>query len=392
MAGHRTVYLDNNATTQPDPRVVEAMLPFMREEYGNASSRQHRFGWAAEAAVEAARKKVAALVGAAPEGVVFTSGATESINLALKGVAVAWQDKGRHVVTAATEHRAVLDTCLTLERYGFEVTVLPVGRSGRLEPEDVRRAVRRDTILVTVMTANNEIGTIHPIEEIGRFCRERGVLFHTDAVQAGGKIPFSLAASGADLISLSAHKMHGPKGIGALVRRTDGPAIRLAPQIDGGGHEHGLRSGTLNVPAIVGFGVAAAIAADVMPVEGPRQRLLRDRLESAVLGAVEDVSVNGHTEARLPNTSSLSFAGTIADRVMSEIRDIAVSTGSACSTGSPEPSHVLRAIGVDPALQKATLRFSVSRFTTEEEVLYAAGRVADVVRKIRAQMPAGIPA
>jgi cysteine desulfurase len=376
------VYLDNQATTRVDRRVIDAMIPLMDEVYGNASSTQHEFGWRAEAAVAQARRRVSALIGALPEEVIFTSGATESINIALKGAAGGYRARGNRIITAATEHSAVLDTCTRLELEGFEVIRVPVDRYGMVDPEDVRRAMTPGTILVSIMAANNEIGTIAPLEALGALCTENGVLFHTDATQAAGKVPIDMHAMHIDLLSLSAHKMYGPKGVGALAVRGGRPEIRLIPLFDGGGHEKGIRPGTLNVPGIAGFGVAAEIAAAVMPEESRRLSGLRDRLVEGVSEALEGVRVNGHPTLRLPHNANLLFPGANADAVMMAMKDIAVSAGSACSSASPEPSHVLRAIGLTREEILCSLRFGLGRFTTEEEIGYAIGRVTETVRKI----------
>jgi cysteine desulfurase len=374
------VYLDNQATTRVDRRVIDAMIPLMDETYGNSSSSQHEFGWRAEAAVAQARRRVAALIGALPEEIIFTSGATESVNLALKGAAGAHRGGGKRIITAVTEHSAVLDTCIRLEQDGFEVVRVPVDVSGVVDPDDVRRAIQPGTILVSIMAANNEIGTIEPLAAIGAICRERGVLFHTDATQAAGKIPIDMRSMHIDLLSFSAHKMYGPKGVGALAVRGGRPAIRLVPLFDGGGQEKGIRSGTLNVPGIAGFGVAAEIAAAVMSEESLRLSGLRDRLVQGVRGALEGVRVNGHKTLRLPHNTNLMFPGANADAVMMAMKDIAVSSGSACSSASPEPSHVLRAIGLSREETLCSLRFGLGRFTTEEEIDYSIGRVTEVVR------------
>jgi len=376
------VYLDNQATTRVDRRVIDAMTPLMDEVYGNASSTQHEFGWRAEAAVEQARRRVAALIGGLPEEIVFTGGATESINIALKGAARGLRDRGRRIITAATEHRAVLDTCTRLEQEGFEVILVPVDGHGVVDPEDVRRAMTPGTILVSIMAANNEIGTIAPLEAIGALCSEHGALFHTDATQAAGKVPLDMHAMHIDLMSFSAHKMYGPKGVGALAVRSGRPAIRLVPLFDGGGHERGIRPGTLNVPGIAGFGVASEIAAAVMAEESGRLSGLRDRLVAGVSEALEGTRVNGHPAHRLPHNANLLFPGARADAVMMAMKDIAVSSGSACSTASPEPSHVLRAIGLTREETLCSLRFGLGRFTTGEEIDYAIGRVKEAVLKI----------
>jgi cysteine desulfurase len=383
------VYLDNHSTTQPDPRVVDAMLPFLREHYGNPASRQHEFGWVAEAAVELARGQVAGLIGAQPDEIVSTDGATESINLAIKGVAEANGGKGRHIVTAVTEHHAVLDTCWALQRWGCSITELPVDRSGLVSPEDVERALSESTILVSIMLANNEIGTIAPIEEIGRICRSRGVTFHTDATQAVGKIPVDVRRMNVDLMSFSAHKMHGPKGAGSLFIRMAEPRLRVAPQMDGGGHERGFRSGTLNVPGIVGFGKAAEIARREMDEESARVGHLRDILLERLQSQLEEVWLNGHATQRLPHNANLGFGGVRADALMMEMKDIAVSSGSACSSASPEPSHVLTALGLSREQVLSSLRIGLGRFTTEEEIDYAVRRIVQTVQKLRVRARRG---
>ena len=379
------VYLDNHSTTQPDPRVVDSMLPFLREHFGNAASRQHEYGWVAEAAVELARREVAALIGAAAGEIVFTSGATESINLALKGVAGGAASKGRHIITAVTEHRAVLETCAALERSGFSVTHIPVDASGVVDPSAVDQAITPLTILVSLMAANNEIGTIAPMEEIGKVCRARGVLLHSDATQAVGKIPVDVSRWQVDLLSFSAHKMHGPKGVGALYVRSARPPLRIAPQIEGGGHEAGLRSGTANVPAIVGFGTAAELARQEMAEDSARMRTLRDRLVQRLVEGLDGTRLNGHPRHRLPNNANLWFPGAKADAIMMQMKDVAVSSGSACSSASPEPSHVLKALGLSKEQIHASLRFGLSRFTTEEEIDYASTRVVETVHALREQ-------
>ncbi len=376
------VYLDHHATTPLDPRVFEAMRPWFLEKFGNASSRTHAYGREARDAVEAARAEVAALVGAEPAEIVFTSGATESDNLALKGALQA-AGKGR-LVTVVTEHPAVLDPARVLRESGAaEVELLPVGADGLLDPARLEAAVRPGTVLVSVMAANNEIGVLQDLEAIGRICRAKGALFHTDAAQANGRIPLDAEAQGFDLASLSAHKMHGPKGVGALVVRKRHPRIRLAPQIDGGGHEDGLRSGTLNVPAIVGFGAACAIARRELPAEAARLRLLRERLWTALL-PLGGVRRNGHAERRLPGSLSVSFEGVEGESLVEAMGEIAVSSTAACSTAQAKPSHVLRAIGVPEPLAAATLRFGLGRFTTAEEIDRAAGAAKAAVARLRA--------
>jgi cysteine desulfurase len=382
------IYMDNNATTRTDPRVVEAMLPFFTERYGNAASRNHRFGTEAEEAVNQTRTQVADLIGADAREIGFTSGATESDNLALKGAAAMYRTKGRHLVTQATEHHAVLDPLRRLEREGFSVTVLPVDRHGRVHPEQVAEALTDQTILVSVMAANNEIGTLQPLAEIGRLCKERGVLFHTDAAQAAGKVPLDVHELGVDLMSLSAHKMYGPKGTGALYVRRRDPRVRLEPMFDGGGHERGLRSGTLAVPLVVGFGRACDLCRDEMTTEAVRLTGLRERLCQGIQEQLDDVILNGHPTERLPGNLNLSFAWVEGEALMMAMRDVAVSSGSACTSASIEPSYVLRALGLDDDLARGSLRFGLGRFTTEEEVDHVIGEVAAAVRRLRAISPA----
>ena len=378
---HLPIYLDCNATTPVDARVLEAMLPYFTERYGNASSKGHAYGWAAEEAVEQAREQVAALIGAEAREVVFTSGATESINLALKGVAEAYVRKGRHVVTVETEHKATLDACRTLERQGNRVTYLPVDENGLVRPADVEAALTDETILVSVMWANNETGVIQPIEEIADVVRARGILFMTDATQAAGKIPIS--TEHADLLVLSAHKFYGPKGVGALYLSRGRPRVRLLPLVDGGGQENGLRGGTLNVPGIVGMGAAAALAGDGLGAERARLEPLRDRFEADVRAALPEVRVNGEGAPRLPQTSNLSFPSVRVNNLVAALRDLALSTGSACSSGSGKPSHVLQAMGLSDAIAQSTLRFSLGRFTTAEEIDHATELVIAAVRRLR---------
>jgi cysteine desulfurase len=380
MSVKRPVYLDHHATTPVDPRVVDAMMPYFNEHFGNATSKHHQYGWTAEAAVEKARSQVAQLIGAQPNEVIFTSGATESINLAIKGIAEFHHRRGNHLVTVATEHRAVLDVCKRLESAGFIVTYLPVDKSGLVSPDDVLDALTGKTILVSIMHANNEIGTVAPVAEIGALCRERGVMFHVDAAQSAGKATLNARKMNVDLLSLSAHKMYGPKGVGALYVRD---TVRLVPQVDGGGHERGLRSGTLNVPGIVGFGAAAEIASQEMPVEAGRVRALRDRLVQGITSQLDDVVVNGHPDMRLPNNASITFGGVQADRIIMDMKDVSVSTGSACSSVSPHPSHVLQAIGLSKAEVLSTVRFGLGRFTTVDEIEYAIERVVSTVRSVR---------
>jgi cysteine desulfurase len=381
---HKLIYFDNHATTPVDPRVLEAMLPYFQENFGNAASRSHAFGWQAEKAVERARKQVAELVGASPREIVFTSGATESDNLALKGIFEAYRSHGGHIITMATEHKAVLDPLRHLERLGARVTVLPPGPDGLLDLDQLRQAIRPETILISVMYANNEIGVVQPVRAIGALCREQGVLFHTDAAQALGKLPIAASEEGIDLMSVTAHKTYGPKGVGALyVRR----GVRLTPQIDGGGHECGMRSGSLNVPGIVGLGQACALCASEMEAEAARLRSLRDRLAARIGAALPDVLVNGSMEHRLPGNLNLSFAGIQADALLMTLPEIALSTGSACSSATAGPSHVLEALGLSAAAAHASVRFGLGRFNTEAEVDYVAGRIIESVRNLRAAVP-----
>ena len=387
MAVKRPIYLDNNATTPVDPRVLEAMLPSLREDFGNAASRSHRFGWRAEAAVARAREQVAALLGASDKEIIFTSGATESDNLAIKGVAEMHRQRGNHIITCATEHKAVLDTCRYLGGNGCEVTVLAPDEFGLVTPEQVAEAITERTILITLMVANNEIGTIHPIAEIGRLAKQKGILFHTDATQAYGKIPINVEAMGIDLLSLSAHKIHGPKGIGALYVRRRNPRVRLAIQMHGGGHERGMRSGTLNVPGIVGLGAAAEICAQEMPVEATRLAALRDRLHKGITDGLGPVKLNGHPTRRLPNTVNLSFAYVEGESLMMRMEDVAVSSASACTSASLEPSFVLRALGVPDDQAHGSIRFSLGRFNTQEEIDYAVRRIVESVKQLRELSP-----
>jgi len=380
------IYMDNHATTPLDPRALEAMMPYLTTQFGNAASRSHAFGWAAEEASEQARERVAALVGGSGKEIVWTSGATESINLALKGVADFYKDKGNHIITARTEHKAVLDTCKRLERSGCEVTYLPVDATGRVDPEAVRAAITDKTILVSLMVANNEIGTIHPIKEIGAITREKGVFFHVDAAQAAGKMKIDANDWNIDLASLSGHKVYGPKGVGALwVRRR--PRVRLTAIIDGGGHERGMRSGTINVPGVVGFGAAAELALADMEQEQTRVRALRDRLHQAIVRDLDMVYLNGHPEHRLAGNLNLSFAFVEGEGMMMALKDVAVSSGSACTSASLEPSHVLRACGVEEDLAHTSIRFGLGRFTTEEEVDHVAKLVVEKVKKLRDMSP-----
>jgi cysteine desulfurase len=381
------IYLDNHATTPMDPRVFEAMKPFFIEHFGNAASRNHAFGWEAEEAVEKARKQLAELVGATAKEIVFTSGATESNNLALKGVAEMYAQKGNHIITAATEHKAVLDTCKRLEKHGCKVTYLPVRPDGLIDLDLLKDAFTDQTILVSIMYGNNEIGTIQPMREIGAMCRERGVLLHSDATQAVGKIPVNVLADNIDLMSFTGHKMYGPKGVGALYVRRKNPRVQLTAQLDGGGHERGMRSGTLNVPGIVGFGAAAAIAQAEMEADMAKARALRDRLQKAIEAELDEVYINGTMEHRLPHNLNISFAYVEGESLLMGINDIAVSSGSACTSATLEPSYVLKALGAGDDLAHSSIRFGIGRFTTEEEIDYTAAKMIDVVKKLRELSP-----
>ena len=383
----KPVYLDYHATTPVDPRVLERMLPWFHDRFGNAASRSHAYGWEAEKAVDQARRRIAGLAGAAPREVVFTSGATESNNLALKGAMEAYAAQGRHLVTMATEHKAVLDPAHRLERQGFRLTVLAPAENGLLDLERLRAAIEPETVLVSVMHANNEIGVIQPVREIGGICRERGVLFHCDAAQSFGKIPVDMEHDGIDLLSVSAHKLYGPKGVGALMVRRRHPRVRLAAQMDGGGHEAGMRSGTLNVPAIVGFGEACAIAAEEMAGESGRVGALRDRLRDRLLAGLPGVLVNGAMAPRLAGNLNVSIEGVEGDALLMAMPDLALSTGSACSSATVEPSHVLRSLGIGEERARGALRFGLGRWTTAEEIDYAAGRVVETALKLRALRP-----
>jgi len=383
------IYLDNNATTAVDPRVLDAMLPYFLERFGNAASKNHAFGWEAEAAVDSAREQVARLIGASsPREVVFTSGATESDNLAIKGVAEAHCEKGNHIVTCVTEHKAVLDCCKVLEKRGFEISYLPVNADGFVDLQRLRDALTDRTILISIMAANNEIGILQPTKEIGRLAKERGILFHSDATQAVGKIPLNVEDMGIDLLSLTAHKIYGPKGIGALYVRATKPRVKITAQIDGGGHERGMRSGTLNVPGIVGLGKAAALAQKEMGAEAERLIALRERLKAGLYAQLEDVRINGDAVQRLPGNLNLSFAYIEGESLMMGLKEIAVSTGSACTSASLEPSYVLKAIGLEDSLAHASIRFGLGRFNTVDEIDYAVRRVSEEARRLREISPA----
>jgi len=382
------IYMDNHATTPMDQRVLGAILPYFTEKFGNAASRNHSFGWAAEEAVDKARGQIAALINAKSKEIIFTSGATESDNLAIKGVVEFYKDKGNHVITCVTEHKAILDSCKALERAGkATVTYLPVDKYGMVDPDDVRRAITDKTILITIMAANNEIGTIHPIAEIGRIAKEKGIVFHSDATQGVGKIPMDVEKAGIDLLSASAHKIYGPKGIGILYVRSKGPRVRLTPIIDGGGHERGLRSGTLNVPGIVGLGAACEIAGQEMEEESARLCSLRDKLQAGLFERLDEVYLNGHPTQRLPGNLNISFAFVEGESLLMGIKDIAVSSGSACTSATLEPSYVIRALGTEEELAHSSIRFGLGRFNTEEEVDFVAQRVTEEVRRLRDMSP-----
>jgi len=381
------IYMDNHATTPMDPRVFEAIRPYFVEVFGNAASRNHSFGWQAEEAVEKARKQIAELIGANSKEIVFTSGATESNNLALKGVAEMYAEKGNHIITAATEHKAILDTCKRLEKNGARVTYLPVQQDGLIDLDMLREAITDKTILISIMYANNEIGVVQPVAEIGKIAKEKGILFHTDGVQAVGKIPVNVIRDNVDLLSLSGHKVYGPKGVGALYVRRRNPRVQLTAQMDGGGHERGMRSGTLNVPGIVGVGAACAIAQQDMPEESKRMAFLRDKLKNKLTSQLDEVYINGSVEHRLPNNLNISFAFVEGESLLMGINDVAVSSGSACTSATLEPSYVLKALGAGDDLAHSSIRFGLGRFNTEEEVDYVADKVVDVVRKLRELSP-----
>jgi cysteine desulfurase len=384
----KPVYMDNHATTRVDSRVLDAMLPYFTEKFGNAASRNHSFGWEAEEAVVRSRDQIAALIGAKSKEIIFTSGATESDNLAIKGAVEFYKDKGNHIISCVTEHKAVLDSCRALERAGkATVTYLPVDKYGMVDPDAVRRAITDKTVLITIMWANNEIGTIHPIAEIGKIAKEKGIVFHTDAVQAIGKVPVDLEKAGVDLASITAHKIYGPKGIGALYVRSKGPRIRISPQMDGGGHERGMRSGTLNVPGIVGLGAACEIAGKEMPDEAQRLIQLRSQLQAGLFERLDEIYVNGHPTERLPGNLNVSFAYVEGESLLMGINDIAVSSGSACTSATLEPSYVIRALGIDDELAHSSIRFGLGRFNTLEEVDYVTDRVSKEVKRLREMSP-----
>lgn len=381
------IYLDYHATTPVDPEVMKEMVPYFTQIFGNAASRNHEFGWTAEAAVERARKQIAQLIGATEKEIIFTSGATESNNLALMGIAEMYREKGNHIITSPIEHKAVLDTCHFLEQKGFRVTYLKVDQYGQINPEDVRQAMTPETILVSIMAANNEIGTVNPIAAIGRICKEKGVFFHSDAVQAVGRVPVNVEEMGVDLLSLTAHKIYGPKGVGALYVRRKSPRVRLSPLMHGGGHERGMRSGTLNVPGIVGFGKAAEMAGRLMKEEMKRVAQLRDLLWEKIRTELDEVYLNGHPTERLPNNLNVSFAYVEGESLMMGMKELAVSSGSACTSASLEPSYVLKHMGVGEDLAHTSIRFGLGRFTTEEEVHFAAQKVIETVKKLRDLSP-----
>jgi len=381
------IYMDNHATTQVDPRVLDAMLPYFQADFGNAASRNHVFGWKAEEAVEQAREQIARLIGASEKEIIFTSGATESNNLAIKGVAEFYQSKGDHIITAVTEHKAVLDSCKALERRGVRVTYLPVDKEGRVDPAEVEKAITDRTVLITIMLANNEVGTIHPVAEIGRIAHAKGVIFHCDAVQGVGKIPVDVEQMNIDLLSLTAHKIYGPKGVGALYVRRKNPRVRLTPLIDGGGHERGMRSGTLNVPGIAGLGKACEISREEMPAESQRILGLREQLHQRLDQELEAVFLNGSREHRLPGNLNVSFAYVEGESLLMGLKDVAVSSGSACTSASLEPSYVLRALGVGEDLAHTSIRFGIGRFNTAEEVDYVADLVIEKVKRLREMSP-----
>ncbi len=381
------IYMDNHATTPVDPRVFEAMRPYLTNVFGNSASRNHSFGWEAEEATEKARKQVASLIGATAKEIVFTSGATESNNLALKGVAEMYAEKGTHIITAATEHKAILDTCKRLEKQGVRVTYLAVQQNGLVDLNQLRDAITDKTILISIMHANNEIGVLQPVREIGKIAKERGVLFHTDGTQAAGKIPVNVLEDNIDMMSITAHKMYGPKGVGALYVRRRNPRVQLTAQMDGGGHERGMRSGTLNIPGIVGLGEACGIAQAGMAEESKRMEYMRDKLKDRLLASLDEVYINGTMEHRLPNNLNVSFAYVEGESLLMGINDIAVSSGSACTSATLEPSYVLKALGAGDDLAHSSIRFGLGRFNSEEEVDYVAGKVIDVVKKLRELSP-----
>src|SRR3974377_1377091 len=381
------IYMDNHATSPLDPRVLEAMMPYFTAKFGNAASRNHSFGWEAEQAVESAREQISRVIGATVKEIIFTSGATESDNLAIKGIAEMYRERGNHIITQVTEHKAVLDTCKRLEKYGYRVTYLPVKADGLIDLEDLKRAMDEKTILVSIMYANNEIGVLQPIREIGKLCHEKGILFHTDAVQAVGKVPVNVAADNIDVLSLSGHKIYGPKGVGALYVRRRNPRVQIAAQIDGGGHERGMRSGTLNVPGIVGLGKACEIAMQEMDSEAAYLRGLRDHLKAKFESELDYVHVNGNMEHRLPGNLNMSFVYVEGESLLMGINDVAVSSGSACTSATLEPSYVLKPMGLGDDVAHSSIRFGLGRFNTRAEVDYVAAKVIDIVKKVRELSP-----
>jgi cysteine desulfurase len=381
------VYMDNHATTRVDPRVFDAMKPYFTEVFGNAASRNHSFGWEAEEATEKARKQIAELISATAKEIVFTSGATESNNLALKGVAEMYAERGNNIITQVTEHKAVLDTCRRLEKRGVRVIYLPVKRDGLIDLDQLRDAITDETILISIMYANNEIGVVQPVREIGNIAKEKGVLFHSDAAQAIGKIPVNVNSDGIDILSFTAHKLYGPKGVGALYVRRKNPRVQVTAQMDGGGHERGMRSGTLNVPGIVGLGAACEIARHEMPEESRRLASLRDKLMDRLFRNLDEIYLNGSMEHRLPHNVNISFAYVEGESLLMGINDVAVSSGSACTSATLEPSYVLKALGAGDDLAHSSIRFGLGRFNTEEEVDYVADRVVEVVKKLRELSP-----
>ena len=381
------IYLDNNSTTPCDPRVVEVMLPYFTEKFGNAASRNHTFGWEAEEGVDYARKQIARIIGADAKEIIFTSGATESNNLALQGIVAMYREKGDHIITSATEHRAVIDTAKYLEKKGVSVTFLPVDKAGMVSPDDVRNAITDKTILISVMFANNEIGTINPIAEIGKVAKEKGIIFHCDATQAVGKIPVNVQEAGIDLMSFTSHKIYGPKGVGALYVRRRAPRVRLEPMIYGGGHERGMRSGTLPVPLIVGFGKACELCEQEMATEAVRMAKMRDRLQEGIMGAMDEVYLNGHPTERLPGNLNISFAYVEGEALLMGVKEIALSSGSACTSATLEPSYVLRALGVGSDLAHSSIRFGLGRFNTDEEIEYTIDRMLKAVTHLREMSP-----
>src|ERR1700716_2758640 len=387
MAVKLPIYMDNHATTPVDPRILEAMLPYFTEKFGNAASRNHSFGWAGEEAVETARQQIASLINATPKEIIFTSGATESDNLMIKGIAEMYREKGNHIITQAIEHKAVLDTCKRLEKYGYEVTYLPVQKDGRVDPEDVRKAITPKTILITIMYANNEIGVINPIAEIGKLAKEHGIFFAVDGVQAVGKVPVDVQKDNIDLLAITGHKIYGPKGVGALYVRRRNPRVQLSAIIDGGGHERGMRSGTLNVTGIVGLGKACELCQQDMEKDTARLRALRDRLNVELHKNLDEIYINGSVEHRLPHNLNISFAYVEGESLLMGINDVAVSSGPACTSASLEPSHVLKALGAGDDLAHSSIRFGLGRWTTEEEVDYVTDKLTSVVTRLRDMSP-----